>query len=190
MKRSVLYFFLVLFSEAAFAERCRLTNLAELEYTDIECQFYMGTEAYRNDVYTVAAAHWQFAIEAEPRYEGDKELKQDAYSTLAFLIYQGLGVTQNRVKAVNMWKESAQQGSLEARRHLGFAYSDVHFQYQNLVEALGWYESIFLLYPTAETVDDANKGIYQDAIEGVDKIKSRLTAKQIKLAAEFAKSTL
>jgi TPR repeat protein len=190
LKYNIICVFLALFSTTVIAEQCRLDQLQELEYTDIECQFYMGTEAYRNKVYAVAAAHWQFAVDAKATYESDEELKVRALSTLTFLTYQGLGVQQNRVKAVKMWKEAAGLGNLEARRHLGSAYSDIHFQQQNLVEALGWYESIIFLHPTAEHLDDADSNIYQDAKEGMDKLKARLTDKQIKLASEFARSTL
>ena len=87
-------------------------------------------------------------------------------------------------------KEAVTQGDLEARRHLGFAYSDDNFADKNLVHALGWYESIFLLYPTPSELEPSDQGVYNDAVEGADKLRGRLSEKQRNAAIAFAKSTL
>ena len=131
--------FLIGVSTSALAEKCKVKYLEELEYTDIECQFYMGTAAYRNKVYSVAAAHWNYVIDSPEKYEGEEEIKTMALSTITFLTYQGLGIKQDRNKAVKNWQDAAAKGDLEARKHLGFAYSDDKFKNKNLVKALGWY---------------------------------------------------
>ncbi|TQF70722.1 hypothetical protein [Pseudoalteromonas luteoviolacea] len=190
MISKLLLIFTLLVSAAAVAEECKLKHLEELEYTDIECQFYMGTAAYRNKVYTVAAAHWNYVIDSPLKYEGEDAIQAMALSTITFLTYQGLGVEQDRNKAVENWKNAVAKGDFEARRHLGFAYSDEKFINKNLVYALGWYESIFLLYPTAGDVDESDLGVYQDAIEGANKLRAGLSKKQKNAAMDFARSTL
>ena len=150
----------------------------------------MGTAAYRNKKHSEAAAHWQYILEAPVKYEGEDEIKAMALSTLTFLTYQGLGVKQDRVKAVEMWKEAVKKGDLEARRHLGFAFSDNDFRYQDNVVALGWYESIFLLYPTPQSLNEPDSNIYQDAQDGASALREKLTLNQREEAVEFAKSTL
>ena len=177
-------------SASAIADECKIKYLEELEYTDIECQFYMGTEAYRNKVYSVAAAHWRYVIDSPIKYEGEEAIQAMALSTITFLTYQGLGVKQDRNKAVKSWKNAVKKGDLEARRHLGYAYSDDNFKNTDLVQALGWYESIFLIYPTASEVDESDHGVYQDAIEGAEKLRVKLSLKQRNAAMTFAKSTL
>lgn len=91
---------LTVFSQLVWAEPCEIELLEELEYTDIECQFYMGTKAYRNRVYSVAAAHWNEVRNADIQYEGEADIKAMALGTLTFLMYHGLGVVRDRSAAV------------------------------------------------------------------------------------------
>lgn len=189
ISRIVLLFSLILCS-SVIAEECKVKYLEELEYTDIECQFYMGTAAYRNKVYSVAAAHWKYVIDSPLKYEGEEALKTMALSTMTFLTYQGLGLKRDRNKAVESWKDAVSKGDLEARRHLGFAYSDEKFKGKDPLKALGWYESIFLLHPNKDEVDESELGVYQDAIDGARKLRNSLSSKQIEAAIRFAKSTI
>jgi hypothetical protein len=181
---------LLFLSTSALADKCKLENLTELEYTDIECQFYMGTTAYRNKVYNVAAAHWNYIIDAPLKYQGEERFQAMALSTVTFLTYQGLGVNQNRDLAVNNWKKAVSKGDFEARRHLASAFADKDYKNKDLIKALGWYESIFLIHPDKEILDESDQNVYQDAIEGAKDIKLKLSAKDIHKALEFAKSTL
>ena len=190
MFKRTLLIFLLFASFSVASEQCRVPNLEELEYTDIECQFYLGTTAYRNQIYTVAAAHWQFIVDAPVKNKGDESIKAMALGTITFLTYQGLGVKQNKTKAVKDWKKAAAQGDFEARRHLGYAYSDSSYSGKDLVKALGWYESIFVLYPTSKDIDESDLNIYRDAREAASKLKTQLSSKQIELANSFAKTTL
>ncbi|RYV01228.1 hypothetical protein SOPP22_12530 [Shewanella sp. OPT22] len=190
MKLRLFVIFSILLSCSALAEKCKLEYLTELEYTDIECQFYLGTEAYRNQVYTVAAAHWKYVLQSPTKYSDDDQIKAMALSTVTFLMYQGLGGKQDRAKAVKIWEEAARKGDFEARRHLGFAYSDSNFGGKNLIKALGWYESIFLLAPENGDIDNVKEDVYQDAIEERFKLKSMLSKEELKKSLKFAKSTL
>ena len=164
--------------------------MEELEYADIECQFYMGTMAYRNEVYEVAAAHWSYIIDAPLKYEGEEQFQAMALSTVTFLTYQGLGVTQDRNLAVKNWKTAVSKGDFEARRHLGMAYSDNEYRKNNLIQALGWYESIFMIQPDVSVLDESDQSVYQDAIEASKDLKLKLSAIDVQKAIKFAKSTL
>jgi len=181
---------LLFLSTSVIADKCKLENLTELEYTDIECQFYMGTTAYRNKVFNVAAAHWNYIIDAPLKYQGEERFQAMALSTVTFLTYQGLGVNQNRDLAVNNWKKAVSKGDFEARRHLASAFADKDYKNKNLIKALGWYESIFLIHPDKEVLDESDQNVYHDAIEGAKDIKLKLSATDIDKAIEFAKSTL
>jgi len=181
---------LLFLSTSVIADQCKLENLTELEYTDIECQFYMGTTAYRNKVFNVAAAHWNYIIDAPLKYQGEERFQAMALSTVTFLTYQGLGVNQNRDLAVNNWKKAVSKGDFEARRHLASAFADKDYKNKNLIKALGWYESIFLIHPDKEVLDESDQNVYHDAIEGAKDIKLKLSATDIDKAIEFAKSTL
>ena len=150
----------------------------------------MGTTAYRNEVYNVAAAHWQNVIDSPVKLSGDEEFKAMALGTITFLTYHGLGVKQDRIAAVRNWKQAVRQGDLEARRHLGEAYADEKFKEQDLIKALGWYESIFMLFSSADKVPEDDQSIYQDAKQSSEKLKHKLSESQIKNAMQFAKSTL
>lgn len=182
-------FFSTAFS-TAFADKCQLENLTDLEYTDIECQFYMGTTAYRNKVFSVAAAHWQYVINSPEKWEGEGEVKAMALSTLTFLKYNGLGVDEDKTQAVELWKSAVVKGEVEARKHLGYAFSDVTYSGVDLVKALGWYESVALLYPSTLAVDEITKEVVQEAELAADKLRSKMTNGQIKKAEAFAKTTL
>jgi hypothetical protein len=177
-------------SSPVLADKCKIEYLDELEYTDIECQFYMGTTAYRNEVYEVAAAHWNFVIAAPLKFEGEDQFQAMALSTVTFLTYQGLGVKQDRNLAVKNWKDAVLKGDFEARRHLGMAYSDKNYKKVDLVKALGWYESIFLVQPDLEVLDESDQGVYQDALDGAKSIKVKLSTSDIQKAMEFAQSTV
>ena len=177
-------------SSPVLADKCKIEYLDELEYTDIECQFYMGTTAYRNEVYEVAAAHWNFVITAPLKFEGEDQFQAMALSTVTFLTYQGLGVKQDRNLAVKNWKDAVLKGDFEARRHLGMAYSDKNYKKVDLVKALGWYESIFLVQPDFEVLDESDQGVYQDALDGAKSIKVKLSTSNIQKAMEFAQSTV
>ena len=177
-------------SSSVFADKCKIEYLDELEYTDIECQFYMGTAAYRNKVYEVAAAHWNYVIAAPLKFEGEEQFQAMALSTVTFLTYQGLGVKQDRSLAVKNWKDAVSKGDFEARRHLGMAYSDKNYRKVDLIQALGWYESIFIIQPDFEALDESDQNVFQDAVDGAKSLKLKLSAKEIQKALEFAQTTL
>tara|TARA_B100000745_G_scaffold170763_1_gene111925 strand:- start:715 stop:1293 length:579 start_codon:yes stop_codon:yes gene_type:complete len=190
MKVTKLVFAIAFISSQVAAEECKVKHLEKLEYTDIECQFYMGTAAYRNEVYSVAAAHWEYLLSLEAKYKGDNQTQAIAKSTLNYLRYHGLGIIQDRNTAVRHWLNSAKSGVLEARRHLGFAYSDENFEHKNLVTALGWYRSILTIYPNADELDENDKNIHLDVTREIRELEGKLSKEQINASEKFAKSVL
>jgi hypothetical protein len=190
MNRIFFIVFFFTFAAPAFSEKCELEYLGELEYTDVECQFYLGTAAYRNEVYSVAAAHWNYVMDSPSKYEGDDSIKAMALSTITFLYYQGLGVKEDKGKAVKNWQSAVEQGDFEARRHLGFAYSDTTYKKYDLVKALGWYESVFLVVDNVDALDESDLSVYKDAQKAAETLRSKLSDKQKSKALSFARSTL
>ncbi|WP_445361961.1 hypothetical protein ACJJIL_11055 [Microbulbifer sp. EKSA005] len=85
---------------------------------------------------------------------------------------------------------SRKKGGFEARRHLGAAYSDDNFKYRDPVQALGWYESIFLLYPNHKDLSESDQSIYLDAKREVKRLKALLSSEEQSKALHFAKSTM
>ena len=174
----------------ADSEKCPLDNLEEFEYTDIQCQFYLGTTAFRSEVYAVAAAHWKFVENAPLIYEGDDQLKFSVIGTLNYLTYYGLGVEQDRLQAVSNWKQAVKQGELEARRHLGSAYEDKEFEGFDYVVSLSWYKSILIIHPDKGSLDESDSKIWKDAKQGVIFLESKLDSEQIKKAEKIAKKSI
>ncbi len=166
---------------------CPLTHLTENHYADIECQFFLGTEAYSAKLYGVAAAHWQYVIDTEIVYDGDDKFKAKALGTVNFLRYYGLGVKQDRRKAVEGWKLSVKGGGLEARKHIGVAYSDINFEKRDLVKALAWYQSIFILHPHPEELDGNGPNIYKEAASKAILLRDKLSKAEQVEALKYAK---
>lgn len=116
--------------------------------------------------------------------------KTEALGTLTYLQYYGFGVKQDRRGAVKAWEQAVKQGAFEARRHLGYAYSDENYRYRNNVKALGWYESIFILYPTTENLSEVEKSIFDDAVVAAQGLREKLSPRQLEKALKFARTTL
>jgi len=174
----------------AYSEKCPLKLLEEYDYTDIDCQFYLGTTAYRAEVYQVAVAHWQNILDLPIEYEGDEELKIDAKSNLSFLMFYGIGTDKNQSLAISNWKALVKKGHLESRRHLGTAFSNESFQYSNIVEALGWHLSVIMLFKNIDKPTESQQQTYKDASDGINQLKPQLSDDEIAEATRFAQSTL
>ena len=177
-------------STNAQAEQCPLGQLAERVYTDLECQFYLGTTAFRAGVFEVAAAHWQRMLTSDSDSADAASLRRTARSTLAYLRYNGMGTPQDRQRAVDDWTTAAGEGAIEARRQLGFAYSDPEYAGRNNVTALAWYQSLVLAFPEPDSLDQTNRAIYDDALAGIRQLESALTELEVSVAREQARELL
>ena len=180
----------LLIVSTAVAEECPLPYLADRNYDDLDCQFYLGTTAYRAGVYEVAAAHWQRIVDSPDDSAAAKEFRSTARSTIAYLKYNGLGVVRDRQGAVDGWIAAVSDGEIEARRQLGFAYADPGFEGYDPVMALAWYRSLLLAFPNPDALDDTDKAVYQQAGEGAAELEAGLTDTQIARARETAEGLL
>ena len=143
--------------------------------------------AFRAGVYEVAAAHWQRMLTSDSDSTDAASLRRTARSTLAYLKYNGLGVPQDRQSAVDDWTIAANEGAIEARRQLGFAYSDPEFAGRNNVVALAWYQSLVLAIPEPDSLDSTDRAVYDDALAGIGQLESGLTELEISVARERAR---
>gem|GEM_PF-3318045 len=178
-------------STLAVEEKCPLNDL--VNYKELECHFYLGTQAYRSEIYNVALAHWKYVIDSPAEHEVDKQLKATALSTTTYLRYYGLGVKQDRDKAVELWIKAANKGDFEARIHLGYAYSDNNYRNKDLIKSFAWYRSIFLLYPLINDISDVDdiavdyEDAYVKAKKSLEKLKRKLSQKEQDTALKYAK---
>ncbi len=166
----------------ARAEPCPLEGQAEIPYSDAACQFYLGTTAYRAEAYEIAAAHWKRVVAAADDSDAGRAYESMAHSNLAFLKFQGLGVPKNKPGAIKDWRTAASLGSVEARRHLGWVYSASDYHVQDPVLALAWYKSVILAMPDTEILDDDDRAVYEDALDGIADLEADLDKEAIKEA--------
>lgn len=175
---------------AANEEACPLQPLAEFPYSDIECQFYLGTTAYRAGIYEVAAAHWEQVLRSDDQSELGVETKTIARGTLAYLKFFGLGVKQDKQGAIEDWTKNAKNGDIASRRSLGFAYADENFASKDDVLAAAWYKSVFLRHPDRDSLDEGEKESFDLAVEGLAELEAELTDEQLKRADQLAAELL
>lgn len=188
-RRSFAFMFLALvFSSASYAENCDLKYLEKLQINDIECQFYMGTKAFRNKQYSDAASYWENVIKSPSVLAGDDELKTMALGTTTYLTYYGLGVPKDRMRAVQLWKKAVIDGDFEARKHLGDAYFDNEFKNKNPVFALGWYESAIKMYSDIKLPNASDDNIYANAKKGALDVRKVLSENEVQAALKFSRS--
>jgi len=105
------------------------------------CQFYVGTASFRQEQYGSASQAWQTVMATEPTTSPNAWLKWTAQSNYAYLLYYGLGEKTQKDRAVKLFREAVEHGVLEARTHLGFAYSDKTFSGYSLPIAYAWFTS-------------------------------------------------
>lgn len=172
-------------ASAADAEPCPLEDLDQSDYTHIDCQFYLGTTAYRTKFYEVAAAHWKLLQHLPVTYVGDEQLIEDAKSNLAFLQYNGLGIERDRATAIAYWRKSALAGSNEAPRHLGFAYSDDNGVEPDFPRAMAWYQFAIRRLSGVGERTQSQENVLEDARDGIRRIEGKMTRQQIEQAEEI-----
>ena len=171
-------------------EACPLQPLAEFPYSDIECQFYLGTTAYRAGIYEIAAAHWLQVLKSDDQSELGIETKMTARGTLAYLKFFGLGVSEDKQGAVEDWTENARKGDIASRRSLGFAYANKDFASRDDVLAAAWYMSVFLRHPDRNSLDEGEKESFDLAVEGLAKLEAEITNEQRQRAKQLAEKLL
>ena len=167
-------------------EPCPLSLLAEFPYTDVECQFYLGTTAYRAGVYEVAAAHWMQVLLSTDDSETAVETKTVARGTVAFLKYHGYGVSEDKASAVQDWLVNVKLGDIGARRQLGYVFEDPDYSEYDPVVGLAWYKSVLVHHPDRDALSETDQESYDLAVEGIEKLESELSKQQIAAAELLA----
>jgi TPR repeat protein len=178
--------FLLFEPAKADTEMCLLEALSDRPYTDLECQFYLGTTAYRAESYSVAAAHWRNVINSPNISADTASLKSTAQSTLGYLTYYGLGVPQDRQSAVESWNKAAQGGSMEARHQLGSAYADPAYSGHNRVLALAWYYSLVFAHPDLDDLRDMERSLHESAQAQIETLEAQMSDLEISVARQKA----
>lgn len=175
----ILLFFVSNVTAESEVERCPLPELNKYAYSDLDCQFYLGTKAYRADVYKIAAAHWDYVINSDVVYEGDEELQSMAFSNLNFLIYEGLGLKEDKDQAVRNWKKAVKEGNFEARRHLGTAYRDVTYKNKDHIKSYAWYLTVIDVASQNKNNDKYDKETIQHAKDGIQTLEEVMSKNQL-----------
>lgn len=140
---------------------------------DSECRFHLGQQAFQEKRYQQASSFWQDVIAS------NSPLKWVAQGNYAYLLYQGLGREAQKDKAVELFIEAAQHGHLEARAHLGYAYSDKAFSGYDLASAYAWYRSVDLSYEK-DWRGEPDKMVLETAKQYLTALKKKMTEEQIR----------
>jgi TPR repeat protein len=158
---------------------CSVPNLpGNPRLDENRCQFYVGVMMFRQEKYGSASQIWKRVMATEPMSSPNAWLKWAAQSNYAYLLYYGLGEKTQRDRAVKLFREAAEHGVLEARTHLGFAYSDKSFNGYSLPVAYAWltsYERRFQKDKRGEPDDMMHKTNKQLLAE----LKLKMTAEEI-----------
>lgn len=157
-------------------------------YTSADCQFYLGTKAYRHQRFALAAAHWQEVLDLP--LESAAELRAKAQSTLGFLYFYGKGLKQDKTRAIRLWQAAAQQGAAEAFLHLGHAYQQDDFFARDPVTALAWYLAMQRKYPVPQTLDTDHQLMWAQAQQHARTLAERLSPQQRQQANQQVDSLL
>ena len=114
----------LLTSLAFAAPACPLAGLEEARADAPQCYFFLGTAAYRDKDFELAAKHWKSLIALKNVPFDEKHWQVDGYNNLGFLYYTGLGSAENRKAAINYWNFAFDSGHDEAAYHLCHVYAD------------------------------------------------------------------
>lgn len=146
----------------AFAvPKCTLEDLTHLPQAHIECQFFMGTGAYRNKNFTAAAASWKqiTLLRPVPTAPKEKELFVSAFNNLGFLYFYGKGVPPNQAAAMDYWRYAARMGNEESAYHLCHAHADSDDPLYDVDKARVFCQQALRGYESAKRRDDSHEEI-------------------------------
>ena len=162
---------------------CPLEGLPDSLESAPECQFYLGTSAFRDQDYARAAEHWRRIVNGG---SDDGGYRVEALGTLGYLTYHGLGVERDMAIAVGYWMQSVEKGGIEARFQLGNAYSDPEFAGYDPVRGLAWHRSLEIAYPNPEALGETDRSILQYAANAAADLRDELSAEDITRAEMLA----
>ncbi len=115
----------------------------------------------------------------------DERIVAAAHGTLGYLYYRGLGVAQDQIKALQLFREGVRRGDLESRAHLGRAYAEDRNAIYNPTIAYAWFKSVENFYrPTID--EQLALGVLEDARHSMEALKRSLTEADVAKAEEMS----
>ena len=145
--------------------------------TALESAYNRGVAAYKARNYATAREHWSRAVEL-----GDLS----ALNNLGYLLYYGMGGTEDRPGAIALWRQAATRGHAEAQWHLGHAYEDGTAVPGNVVEAYAWYRCAIASAQATTSDDETAALVAEDARKSLAKLLPKLSSEQISTAQTWA----
>jgi len=135
------FLLLLLVFSCAHENSCPIAGKDHLVAASAECQFLLGRDAYSLKDYTGAAARWTQASQAA-KDSRETNFVASATGTLGYLYLNGMGVEQDKTKAINYFQTAIRLGDIESRNHLAFAYSDPRDERYDPISAYAWYKTV------------------------------------------------
>lgn len=146
---------------ASASAMCPLEHLTHLPAAHLQCHFYQGTEAFRKEDFSAAAASWKkvIVVRPVPADSVDMELFTSAYNNLGYLYFNGKGVKVNQKGAISYWRYSARKGNEEAAYHLCHVYGATQNASYRPDRARGYCNSALLAYEAIESTEASHQQI-------------------------------
>jgi len=130
------FLLLLLVFSCAHENSCPIAGKDHLVAASAECQFLLGRDAYSLKDYTGAAARWTQASQTAAKDSRETNFVASATGTLGYFYLNGMGVEQDKTKAINYFQTAIRLGDIESRNHLAFAYSDPRDERYDPISAL------------------------------------------------------
>lgn len=112
-------------AESIEKEDCSFQGLGFDEGTNVAAvYFYTGTCHYRNKDYQQSADSWEQLGQLEDVDLEFKALQTDVLNNLGYLMFYGLGINENKAKALKYWEKAALSKHSESTYFLCTTYSD------------------------------------------------------------------
>ncbi len=124
--KTLLIILTLLISSAAFSKESCTKEALNLnnESNKAEILYYTGTCHYRNEEYDLSAKLWEQLAEIKNIEEEQKHLQINVLNNLGYLMFYGLGIEKNQIKAISFWEKAITMGQTESEYHLCHAYAD------------------------------------------------------------------
>lgn len=170
--QSLIASLVILAASAALADDlCELAGVEESMPSDHPvCLFYTGTQYFRDNKYAEAARAWELLRQFNDISSEHISLRISALNNLGYLYFAGLGVDDDKNRAVSYWREAVSFGHDESEYHLCYALGNPDEPTFEPVTARMHCNKADALYRAIEEPDDGDQAI----LEIVGRYKDRL----------------
>jgi len=141
-------------------------------------EYNLGVDSFRAKNYESARQHWTMAIAAD---------NSNAYNSLGFLLFNGLGGKAEPERAVALWRDAATLGNAESQWHLAYAYEAGKGTLPNDLESYAWYRCAENSYQLTAAAGGKQSESGQDASQSAKRVFTGMPESQRKMADELAK---